>query len=195
MATLEKIRKRGVLIALIVGIALMAFIFGGLIRSGNTLFSKRQFEIAEIAGKSIHIQEYQQKIDYLMEIYKINTNQETIDETTAEGIRQQTWNELIQEYVLNSEYEELGLAVCSEELFDLVQGREPHPIIRQMFTNEAGQLDNASLMNFLKNMDQDPYGTQKAFWLYIENQILTDRFLTKYTNLIKKGLFITSRQA
>ena len=64
-----------------------------------------------------------------------------------------------------------------------------------MFTNETGQLDNAGLMNFLKNMNQDPYGTQKAFWLYIENQIKVDRALTKYTNLIKKGLFITSKQA
>jgi len=195
MATLEKIRKKGVLLALIVGIALMAFIFGGLLKSGNSLFSKKQFEIAEIAGKSINIQEYQQKVEYLMEIYKINTNQDAIDAATAEGIRQQTWNELIQEYVLNTEYEDLGLAVCSDEIFDLVQGRDPHPIIRQMFTNETGQLDNAGLMNFLKNMNQDPYGTQKAFWLYIENQIKVDRALTKYTNLIKKGLFITSKQA
>jgi len=52
MATLEKIRNRaGVLVAVIIGIALLAFILGDFLNSGKTLFSSSEFEIADISGK------------------------------------------------------------------------------------------------------------------------------------------------
>jgi len=60
MATLEKIRNRaGVLVAVVIGFALLAFILGDFLNSGRTLFSSSQFEIAEISGKSVPYQKYQ----------------------------------------------------------------------------------------------------------------------------------------
>ncbi len=42
-------------------------------------------------------------------------------------------------------------------------------------------------------MDNDP--TQKAYWLFMEDQILNDRYSIKYTNLVSKGLYSTHIQA
>ena len=62
MATLEKIRNRaGVLVAVVIGMALLAFILGDFLNSGGALFSNSQFEIAEISGKSIPYQKYQKE--------------------------------------------------------------------------------------------------------------------------------------
>lgn len=189
MATLEKIRtKFGVIAAGVIGLSLVAFIMSDLFDSRSSMFSGSKFKIAEIAGNSISYQQFDQKVNDLIEIYKLNSGQE-VNEQITEGIREQAWEQLVNENIMTEEYEELGLDISSEELFDLVQGAEPHPIVRQIFTNqETGQFNKAALMQFLKSMNQDQTGKQLTFWLYIENEIKTQRLNTKYTNLIRQGV-------
>jgi peptidyl-prolyl cis-trans isomerase D len=195
MATLQTIRDRaGVLVAGIIGLALLAFVLGDFFGqgSGPTLGSKKMYEIAEIDGKSISYQSFDQKIQNLTEIYKL-TGQTNMDEAMVENIREQTWQQLIREYVLEQELEKLGLMISPDEMFDLVQGAEPHPFIQQLFTDpQTGQLNRAGLMQFLKTLDNDP--AQRAYWLFLENEILQDREFTKYNNLIRQGLYVTKRE-
>jgi len=195
MATLQTIRDRGgVLIAIIIGLALLAFILGDFnIGKGSGGRSKKYFEIAEIAGKSITFQDFEEKINKLTEIYKL-TGSGIIDESTSENIREQSWQQLIREIILDDEYNELGLGVSDDELFDLIQGNNPHLFVRQMFTDpQTGRMNKSALINFLKNMDNDP--TQKAYWLFMENEIVNDRYFTKYNSLVSKGLYPTHNQA
>ena len=194
MATLQTIRDRGgVLVAIIIGLALLAFILGDFVGKGSGGGSKKYFEIAEIAGKSITYQDFEKKINKLTEIYKL-TGSGIIDESTSEDIREQSWQQLIREIILDDEYNELGLGVSDDELFDLIQGNNPHPFVRQMFTDpQTGRMNKPALINFLKNMDNDP--TQKAYWLFMENEIVNNRYFIKYNNLVSKGLFPTHSQA
>ncbi len=194
MSTLQTIRERGgVLVAIIIGLALLAFILGDFKIGKGSGKSKNYYEIAEIAGKSITYQDFEEKINKLTEIYKL-TGSGIIDESTSENIREQTWQQLIREIILNDEYTELGLGVCSDELFDMIQGNNPHLFVRQMFTDpQTGRMNKPALINFLKNMDNDP--TQKAYWLFMENEIVNDRYFTKYNNLVRKGLYPTHNQA
>ena len=48
MATLEKIRSKGVLLLVIVGVALLAFIIGDFLNSGATYFNQSRENVAEI---------------------------------------------------------------------------------------------------------------------------------------------------
>ncbi len=197
MATLEKLRNRaGVLVAIVIGIALLAFILGDFVGSGGSLFNRSHFEIAEISGKSIPYQHYQERIDKILELNKALSGQSAIDEQTAERIREEVWNEIVRENVLGNSYENHGINVTPEELFDMVQGNNLHPIIKEQFGNrQTGEVDRGMIIQFLKNMENDPSGLQKAFWLYIENIIQQDRIYNKYINLIKKGMFVTDLQA
>lgn len=196
MATLQSIRDRaGVLVAVIIGLALLAFVLGDFFGqgSGPAFRTKKIYEIAEINGKSISYQLFEERVENRTEIYKL-TGQTTMDEEMVESIREQTWQQLIREYVLNEELEELGVTVSSDEMFDLVQGAEPHPFIQQLFTDpQTGQLNRAGLMQFLKTLDNDP--AQRAYWLFLENEILQDREFTKYNNLIRQGLYVTGLEA
>ena len=189
MATLEKIRSKGIIIASVVGLSLLAFILGDLLDSRQSLFSGNKQDVGEIAGTTIPIQQLEQKINELTEIHKMNSGQGNVDEKTLDGIREQAWQQITNDMVMGKEYDKLGLTVSSDELFDLVQGANPHQIIRQIFTNpQTGEFNKSNLLSFLKNMDQDQTGKQKMFWLYVEDQIKSDRMNTKYTNLIRKGL-------
>ncbi|HET6555795.1 MAG TPA: SurA N-terminal domain-containing protein [Prolixibacteraceae bacterium] len=197
MATLQNIRNRGgLMVAIVIGLALGAFILGDMLNSGSKLMTPSQMKIAEIDGESIQYPDFQRKVEELSEIYKMNTQQAQIDEATWEQIREQVWQSYLLENTVTKASEDLGLSVSADELFDLVQGSNPHPIVQQLFQNpQTGQVDKSTIINFLKNLETNATPQQKAYWLYIENQIRQDRLRTKYNNLIAKGLYITSQEA
>jgi peptidyl-prolyl cis-trans isomerase D len=113
-----------------------------------------------------------------------------------ESIREQIWQDMVREYITMDEYKELGVSVSTDELMDMVQGRNPHPIITSLFADpETGILNRSFLVQFIRTMDQDPSGAQKTIWLYLENEILKDRAFSKYNNLIRKGLYVTDLEA
>lgn len=197
MATLQKIRNRGgVLVAVIIGLALGAFILGDMLSSGSKLMRPSQLKIAEIDGESVQYPDFQKKVEELSEVYKMNTQQTQIDENTWEQIREQVWQGYLQENIIGKASDKLGVAVTSEELFDLIQGKDPHPIIKQLFRNQkTGEVDKSAIIQFLKAMDSGATPAQKSYWLYIENQIKQDRMFSKYSNLIAKGLYVTTDEA
>ena len=197
MATLQNIRNRGsLMIAIVIGLALGAFILGDMLNSGSNLMKPSQMEIAEIDGESIQYPDFQKKVEELSEIYKMNTQQNQIDENTWEQIREQVWQGYLQEIILGKVTGDLGIAVTSEELFDLVQGNSPHPIIQQLFRDpQTGAVDKSSILMFLKSLETNATPQQKSYWLYIESQIQQDRIRTKYNNLVAKGLYVTSEEA
>jgi peptidyl-prolyl cis-trans isomerase D len=197
MATLQNIRNRGSLaIAIVIGLALGAFILGDMMNSGSNLMKPSQMEIAEIDGESVQYPEYQKKVEELSEIYKMNSQTSQIDESTWEQIREQVWQEYLKKNIIGKASEKLGLTVSSEELFDLVQGNNPHPIIQQIFRDpKTGQVSKSSVLSFLKSLESNATPQQKSYWLYIENQIIQDKLNTKYSNLVSKGLYVTSDEA
>ena len=107
MATLEKIRNRaGVLVAVVIGLALLAFILGDLLSSGGSLFNRAQMEVAKIGGTSIPFEMLQAKIDESENLQKMFSNQLSLDEQTVLRIREQVWQDLVRTYTMEDQYKE-----------------------------------------------------------------------------------------
>jgi len=199
MATLQKIRNNaGLLVSIVIGLALLAFILGDLFRSSNSISAKSRSEVAEIAGKAVSIQEYQAKVDENIENYKSNSGQTSLEQSMIENIREQTWKQMVHEYVMSDAYEELGIAISGEELFDMVQGNNIDPQVQQIpiFHNQqTGQFDRALVIQFLKNMELDPSGKAKSSWAAFEKALIEQKMDQKYNTLIENGLYVTNIQA
>ncbi|NQU84273.1 MAG: SurA N-terminal domain-containing protein [Mariniphaga sp.] len=197
MATLQKIRNRaGLLVAIVIGLALVAFILGDMFRSGNTFFQRRQTEIADINGESFQYLDFQRKVQELGDIYELNSGESQIDEATWIQLREQTWQELVRDALMEDTYDDLGISVSTDELYDMVQGSNIHPIVQQIFQNQnTGQVDRGAIIRFLKNLELGATPQQREYWLYLEKQIVASRIQSKYNNLIKKGLYATNEEA
>ena len=197
MATLEKIRNRaGIGITIFIGLALAAFVLGDAVKSGSSIMRGNQQEIARIAGKSVDYKEFQKKVDDLTDIYKLNSGSTSLDQKTTEQIREQTWMSLVRNYTMKDIYEKLGLGVTSNELFDLVQGENPHAIIQSLFRDQkTGAVNRQALIQFLKYQQTNSTGPEHNYWLFVENQIIEERTFTKYNNLISKGIYTTTDEA
>jgi peptidyl-prolyl cis-trans isomerase D len=158
----------------------------------NGLFgNKNQSVMGEVNNEEISSKLFQVKLDEAVENYKSNSQQAKIDENTMGMLRDQVWNDFLREKLYGAEYEKLGIMVTDEELFEMVQGQDPHPSIKQAFTNQqTGQFDRNQVVAFLRNLDKQPADVQ-ARWLRFEEYIHKDRFNQKYNALVSKGLYAT----
>jgi peptidyl-prolyl cis-trans isomerase D len=196
MAIISKIREKSTLLLITIGGALLLFVVSDLFDSNNSFSNRGKMMIGEIDGKEVDGREYEAKVATTIDNYKNNTQQKTLDDQTQEMIRNQVWNQIISEKVLGKEMDELGLTVSAEELYDMVQGSNIHPSVKQAFTDpNTGQFNQQGVLNFLKKMDEDETGATKDRWLLFEDEIKADKRTKKYNALVGKGIFVNSKQA
>ncbi len=194
MATLEKIRGKAGLVIVVIGVGMAAFLLGDLMNSGGSMFRSKSMQIAEIDGTTVSLPEYQNYLTELEDYYKLNARTSSMDENTTQQLRQQAWDQMVQDVIMDEKYDELGIKVTPDEIFELATGKNVHPQIRQMFTNpQTGIFDKAQVINFLRQKDND--NQARFYWLFLEKQIKKERLFTKYRELMKKGMFVTTAQA
>lgn len=196
MATLEKIRNRmGLLVSIVIGLALMAFILGDLFRGGTSLTSD-QFELAEINGVSVDYRNYEKRLEDALENAKRNSKQSTLDDQTRYQVRDQVWEQLLQEHIMGEEFEEAGVNVSTEELKDMVVGNNIHPQIRQAaaFQNpQTGQFDPERVKMYISQLQNDPEARSR--WMAFEQSLKQQRLNNKYYTAIQKGMYVTDHFA
>jgi peptidyl-prolyl cis-trans isomerase D len=196
MSAIQFLRERaGVLVSVIIGISLLLFVISDYIGNGRRQRQREReyYELGKVAGEYVSYQDYEDRVQSLVEIYKLSGNQ-NLDEATIESIREQVWQQIVREKIQDKNYGRLGIGVSTEEVDELVLGDNPHPIVMQLFTDQTtGEYNRPMLVNFLNQVEVDDQA--KKYWLFFENEIINERMSSKYNTLVKQGLYVTSKQA
>ncbi|MEA4983793.1 MAG: peptidylprolyl isomerase [Paludibacter sp.] len=205
MATLEKIRSKGVLLIAVVGFALLSFIIGDFLTQGSTFFNKSKENVAEINGETVNIADYQDLLDQTLIFQKYESGQSEIDEQTMQQIRAFVWDQMIREKLLYAEAEEIGLTITKEELSDRLIGNNIHPMIQQrrFFADETGRFNRAMLLQFLNFKDDEPKDAQmeqqlsdyKKLWIFLEKTVKFSLLQEKYNSLVTNSIVSNSIEA
>ena len=196
MTTLQRIRNHGVILLIVVGVAMLAFILGDFLNSGSSFFNKNRENVGVIAGHKVHYSEYETAKDQLTEVYKIESGSNDINEDLSIQIRNQVWQMLLMDYTLREQADEIGMTVTPEELSELCIGANPHQLIRQRraFYDETGNFNRFALINFLNSLAQAPETQEQAanmqqaknYWMYWENAVRLTHLQEKYVGLLSK---------
>ena len=196
MTTLQRIRNHGVILLVVVGVAMLAFILGDFLNSGSSFFNKSRENVGVIAGHKVHYTEYETAKDQLTEVYKIESGSNDINEDLSIQIRNQVWQMLMMDYTLREQAEKIGMDVTAEELSELCIGANPHQLIRQRraFYDETGNFNRFALINFLNSLAQTPETQEQAasmqqaknYWMYWENAVRLTHLQDKYIGLLSK---------
>lgn len=198
MATLQKIRDHaGTLVTIIIALALLAFIVGDLFNADGSFGSSRN-NVGEINGNDVTIQEFQFEVDRNTENYKMNSQTGAVSSAEIDMIHDQTWNQFVRTYLFDEEYEKIGVAVGPDELFDMVQGNNIDPSVKNIpiFQNqESGEFDRNLVLQFLKNKDLDPSGEASASWASFERSLVANKKDQKFISLVGMGMYVTALQA
>ena len=192
MISLENIRNRSGLLLVVIGFAMMAFILTDLLSSRNGGAVSTDLVIGQVGDNEIDYQLFEKKVQESLEAQRRSNPNIDIAQ-----VRNSVWNQLVRESILNNEFEALGVEVCASELFDMVQGNNPYPTVKQSFVNpQTGQFDRSRLLQFLKeDINNDETGEAKKQWLTFEEAIRNERRNNKYNALISKGLSVSDWEA
>ena len=194
MAVIEKIRSKSGLLIGIIGFSLVAFVLGDLFSSNNGLFGGSDNTVGIIGGNKVDLMDYNTRVEEYVENYKTQTQNQTVDQATMDQIREQAWNKFVNDFVMVSQYKKLGLICSADELFDMVQGKNIDPQIRQAFTDpKTGQFSPSGVIQFLKNKNNDPKAAEQ--WAAFEKALKEKRIAEKYNELVKGGLYVTKDEA
>ena len=99
MAMISKIRNRAGLLIGIIGFSLAAFILGDFLTQNRSFLSGDTSTVGIIGGKKINVQDFEGRVQKQIDNYKLSNNTETLDQNTTDQMRDQSWNQLINEEV------------------------------------------------------------------------------------------------
>jgi len=189
MAAIGKIRENGVLAMIIIGVALLAFVLSDLGRSGST----RENNVAVVNGERISYQDYSNELNQVLDNYKQQSTNLTADQT--QSIRNNVWETMVREIILNEEFDKLGLSITGAELTDQMIGDKPNQYVIQSFSNpETGEFQKENVESWIINFDSLAPQYQQQ-WINFCNFISEDRLNTKYNTLVNRGFYIPAKLA
>ena len=203
MATLQKIRSKGALLILFVGLALFAFIAEEGVRSLSSTRAESHQRIGEVYGNTINIQEFNAMVDEYVDVVKFTSGSENLTEEQMQQVRDQVWNTYVQTNLLEHETQELGLTVTDAEMQDIIQNGQNPMLAQTPFRTQQGAFDVEALNQFLtqykaiKDQPGQPaeaiayYDQMYNYWKFIEKNIRQQTLVNKYQALLSK-LFITN---
>ena len=203
MATLEKIRSKAALLVVVIGLALLAFIIGDFLNSGQSFFMMNQNKVATVNGEVIGVEEYQERVNARTEQMQSMYQQSgmTMPEGMSATIQMDVYNQMVNEILLENELEAVGITVSNAELQDMLTGNNIHAEIVRAFTDpQTGAFDRQALDNYLNivfHPEENGYtdanqlqqiAAQRQAWLDMEAQIRQSRAYEKFTALLTAAL-------
>ena len=189
MAAIGKIREQSTLLLIVIGGAMVAFVLGDIFSGGGS--SQQDQYVGEVFGEEINLVDYERRVDAEKQ------SMASIGQPTGgqdQQIRNTVWNDMIQEKVMYTEMNKIGLRLGQDEFDDIRFGEN---IIEDFKNNqnfqdpETGRFDPKLVQNYFSVM-------QNQFPLYYENQvnkIVNQRLYAKYNNLLLKGEYVNTLEA
>ena len=177
MAVLQKIRQRSLLLILVIGFCLFAFIIGDIFNSGG--FNSTSKDVGSIDGKDISFEDFRIKVN------NIEKSGQGISSTEAAN---RVWDQEVSVALLTSEFEKLGLRVGEKHLLEVLKadqniGGNP------LFMNAAGVFDVAKFKEYFK---ANP--AQAQFLIDREKDADLNAKYQLYNTMIKAAVFTTESE-
>lgn len=171
MSALEQIRKRPAITIGIIGFALILFLFTGI--DGCNRFVAGDGDTAiTVDGKKIKITELRDRANQMNR--GNNQDMATVEQRVAQN--------LIDEQLLNSELDRLGIVVTDAEVQALLFGDNALPY----FTQQVQQMGFPSVEEFYTYAysDADQSGQVRAAWVNFENDVRQQLRTSKFQSLL-----------
>lgn len=180
MATLEKIRSKSVLLLVIIGLALVAFIIGDFFTSGRTLFGTGT-TVAKVGGQKIDVQEFQQRVEQANQ--QVQQSGQKVDQAV---LQQQVLSAMVSEKLFKQEMADLGLKVTDDELTDAMLGSGSFYLdgmLRQQGIQSAQALHDMAYNPVNYGIDEASAAQLRQYWKSLETQMEESLLRQKFNNL------------
>lgn len=188
MTALGKIRSKGILLIIIIGLGLFAFIAEEAFRSCNGIKGQNSQQIGEVLGEKIYVQDFQKLLEEYQDAMKLTMRTDNLSED-------QVWQQLVSERVMKEDCKKLGLTVTEDELQNVLNDGTNQLLTQTPFVNQqTGRFDVSILKQFIdayrkaeasNNSQQlDQMRPAYNYWLFVEKNLRTQLLAQKYQSLL-----------
>ena len=200
MAAIGKIRSWGPVLATVIGLALFAFIAEEMFRSCEATTNEKRQQVGEVLGKKISVQDFQSLVDEYQSVIKMTQGRDNLSEEELNQVKDQVWQQYVNNTIMEAEAKKLGLTVTDEELQNILKAGTNPMLMQTPFVNQqTGRFDVNQLTKFLadyKKVQDQPQQAQVAeqykqiydYWKFIEKQLRVNTLGTKYQALLSQCL-------
>lgn len=195
MTALGKIRSKGILLIIIIGLGLFAFIAEEAFRSCNGIKGQNSQQIGEVLGEKIYVQDFQKLLEEYQDAMKLTMRTDNLSEDQLNQLKDQVWQLLVSERVMKEDCKKLGLTVTEDELQNVLNDGTNQLLTQTPFVNQqTGRFDVSILKQFIdayrkaeasNNSQQlDQMRPAYNYWLFVEKNLRTQLLAQKYQSLL-----------
>jgi len=203
MATLQKIRNRGKILIFTVGLALFAFIAEEFVRSLSYTQTERHQRVGKIYGDKINVQDFNAQVEEYTDVVKFTQGVNTLNDEQLSMMRDQVWQTLVNDKIMQHECEKLGITVTDAEMQDIINNGRSPMLAQTPFRTQQGTFDVNALKQFLNQYNEvmtnpelssevkEQYQQMNNYWKFIEKTIRRQTLNNKYQALLN-GLMVSN---
>ena len=200
MAAIGKIRSWGPVLATVIGLALFAFIAEEMFRSCEATGNERRQQVGEVLGKKISVQEFQSLVDEYQDVIKMTQGRDNLSEEELNQVKDQVWQQFVNNTILEQEAKKLGLTVTDEEMQNVLKAGTNPMLAQTPFVNQqTGRFDVAQLTKFLSDYKKaqqttgagemvEQYQRIYNYWKFFEKNLRNQLLTSKYQSLLAQCL-------
>ncbi len=191
MGTMDKIRQTSPIILAVVAVLFIGFMVVSDMDLGTTMSQSDRTKavIGSVNGHKILYSEFESRVEQYMERQRNQMGPDA--EIDDEPIRQQVWNQMVEEILLRQEAEKLGISITDAEVSEILLD-DPPAEWRQSFTDSTGHFnrevylqlmtDPAKVSQFTK--DPQAIANFRNQILMLEDYVRESRLQQKLQNAV-----------
>lgn len=182
MASLNTLRtKFGVVLSIVIGLALLAFILSLKAEMG---FTGNDPKVGEMAGEKILYSEYWNQYEQI----KAQSGIQETDEQQSAMLAQATWQSLIAKHLFEPIFEQMGLQFTDAERQAVLAGEQYSQTLMNAFADPmTGEYNVAAVSQFLAEAETNPEAA--AAWQQLSEQLGLESNMTKFMGLVRAGVY------
>jgi len=203
MAAIGAIRKHGVLLMIIIGIALLAFLLGDF-KQLSSVFSNDN-TMAKIEGNKIDDQ-YRLEFDQTLALFKIVYEKSTLTENENYQVHDITWNTILEEKIYDQELKMLGITFTNEMIEEItadmiasLKTQQPDQLLSKIVQVLAQNGDFEQAISIITNIEdyRDNPNAREIYYAYKATQkiAIVNKKRMIYSTLVNNSVIFSDNLA
>ena len=177
MAILGKIREKSIVLIVVIGMALFAFVISGVFDGAGAM---SQEPVAIVGDEEVNIEQFSRRVDAV----ERNTGMTNVQAVNT------VWDQIVTEHSFDQLQEELGLAVGRDHVENFISNS---PGFKQdsRFQNALGEFDIIAFTDFINDSKRNNPEIYRQ-WQLQEESIQSSISKQLYTTMIRAGIYHTA---
>ena len=194
MAALQKVRNAGPFVVGALFLGLLGFIATDWAKVVEIFTNADRNTAGIVNGNDISVTDFNKLVDEYTDVVKATQGLSNLTDDQMQNLRDQVWNNYVQNQLIAEEADKLGLTVTDAELQNIISTGASPMLQQTPFVNQKGQFDANALKGFLAEYDKakneadaqilEQYQTIYNWWKFVEKTVRQQTLVQKYQALL-----------